>query len=284
MPIGEQTDYSSEWLQRLDKSIATGLELYPAAQLYCGRSFTEAALAAKQANHYIVSAGLGLLESQTKIPAYALTVTGNTPDNLRQQVKKFDLEAWWRTLESSPFSTRTIAKVCADSKLVILALPSNYLDLITSRLLEIKALDRQKIRIVGVPKASMHPALADLAMPIDARLDGPMSSLPGTKTDFAVRSARFMVENTISALPTGNAEEHSGHLEKILKKWLYPAPIKRQRLSDEEIKLAVKTHWQAVDGKSGLMLRHLRRNLELACEQSRFRTLFNEVKLELEGN
>ncbi len=57
------------------------------------------------------------------------------------------------------------------------------------------------------------------------------------------------------------------------------APAKRvgRRATDEEIKAAIAAHYEAVGGQSSQMLRKLRDELGLACEQSRFRNLFKGV-------
>jgi hypothetical protein len=275
---------SKEWLTTLDQSITNGVAQVSADELYCGRSFTEAAKAAIGANHYIVSAGLGLIHSKTKIPAYSLTITGDTSDNISRKVSDFEATKWWRTLERSPFASTTLADVCMRSNIVVLALPSNYLELVKSVLLELTPKNLKKLRIVGVSKSALHPDITEFAMPIDARLDGPDSKLRGTKTDFAVRAARTLMEQTISRFPNDSASDHAGHIESVMKNWAYPAKINRRRLTDEEIVDEIATHWDLVGGKSGEMLRHLRRNLGLACEQGRFRKLFNELKLEKEGH
>ena len=53
----------------------------------------------------------------------------------------------------------------------------------------------------------------------------------------------------------------------------------RKRLSDDEILKVIDAHWDKAKGQSGLMLRVLRDDLNLACEQGRFKHLFHAAKI-----
>ena len=50
------------------------------------------------------------------------------------------------------------------------------------------------------------------------------------------------------------------------------------QLDDDEMKIIIKKLWSRADGQVGRMLRVLRDEEKIACEQGRFATLFREVK------
>jgi hypothetical protein len=51
----------------------------------------------------------------------------------------------------------------------------------------------------------------------------------------------------------------------------------RTRMSDEDLVSIIVSEWEAVGGRSGAMLSRLRRDLNLACEQGRFKALFKRA-------
>ena len=124
--------------------------------------------------------------------------------------------------------------------------------------------------------------LAPNVMPYDDRLDGPNSPVRGTRSDFPQRAARHFVK--ILASMDGNSASH--HVDAVtaeLEHMRPPAKHNRRRLSDEEIRATIQSHWDVVDGQSSTMLRHLRDKLGVACEQSRFAELFRQIKDERRG-
>ena len=79
LPVGPSVDVAVEWGNRL----RTG-ERVPVKDLYVGRGFQSAAKAAValDARLLIVSAGLGLIDSQTPAPPYACTVLVGVSDSV----------------------------------------------------------------------------------------------------------------------------------------------------------------------------------------------------------
>ena len=257
----------------------------PAENLYSGRGTIEAKLAATAANasHWFVSAGLGLVEATEKVPGYDLTVSGNTPNQIQAKIKgsSFNSQAWWGELAKRTRPHRTFARLIENrkAKLVVLALPSNYLRMV---LLDLDNLDtstlKKKVRIIGPPKSAVPPHLQSLWIPYDTRLDGPDSPFPGTRSDFPQRAARHFLESIWSIAPKASAEKHALIVRKALANFSYPIIPKRKQLSDHEILLLIEANWSRAEGKSGRMLRIFRDEEYIACEQSRFKDLFNHVK------
>ena len=55
----------------------------------------------------------------------------------------------------------------------------------------------------------------------------------------------------------------------------------RRRADDDEILQLLRTHWDAYKGQSSRLLRFLRDDALVACEQSRFRALWLQLRAEI---
>jgi hypothetical protein len=142
---------------------------------------------------------------------------------------------------------------------------------------DLLALPTNRLRLFTRTEAEALPAgLRSAVMPYDDRLDA-KDGRPGTIADFAQRAMADFAENILTRSPEGSVEDHASLVLARLKP--LTAPIKRigRKATDEEIKSAISIHYHAVGGQSSQMLQKLRRELGLACEQSRFRDLFKSV-------
>jgi hypothetical protein len=256
----------------------------PATELYCGRGFQEV-LAASSANQlWIISAGLGLISANDQIHSYCLTIVPGAKNSVHSLMDSFHAGDWWDCVTQLPTSQGTIsASVNGHSaSLIVLAISSNYYSLIEPDLLGLAENDREKLRIVGVPRTKVTPKLMPNVMPYSDRLNGPDSPIPGTRSDFPQRATRHFVE-LLSETDGASVVQHADAVTKALEGLREPEIHKRPRLEDHEVKATIRRHWDDVDGRSAHMLRYLRRDLNLACEQSRFAELFRQIKKEREG-
>lgn len=282
VPKGSLKEVAASWISR----VRAANDRTPADTLYCGRSFLEAKAAAAKlsADFYIASAGLGLVRQDTQIPAYNITVAGPTRDNVLHRVTQNSARdgtrAWWRTLSRlSPVGNDLHDVVRNSHGLVLIALPSGYLDMLADDLGKVHARSFARARIFtrAIPK-SFPKKLLSVVMPYDERLDGPDSSMPGTRSDFAARALRHFVDHVVSAMPNGDLEAHRQAVASAMEKLRSRKNVTRVRESDDELIRLIRRSWKAADGKSSRMLRVLRDDLGVACEQSRFVRLFAEAK------
>src|SRR5690606_38494001 len=98
--------------------------------------------------------------------------------------------------------------------------------------------------------------------------------------DFAQRAARHFAETIVRASPGGSIEDHAGMVREALAKWQFPTVFERARLDDDSLLELIRTHWEEAGGKSGRLLRVLRDDLHVACEQGRFAALARRVRQE----
>lgn len=115
-------------------------------------------------------------------------------------------------------------------------------------------------------------------MPYDDRLDSAGPGHSGTQTDFAQRALRHFVTEVLNQREDGDAQAHSSLVLEALSSLAKREIPKRQRLSDYEIGKVIRDNWEQGNGQSTALLRIIRRDLDIACEQSRFRNIYQLVK------
>lgn len=80
--------------------------------------------------------------------------------------------------------------------------------------------------------------------------------------------------------PLASAETHAKIVRETLAPWDRPKAKSGTRASDAELKSLIRDHWDRMEGKSTKVLRLLRDELNVACEQKRFARLATEVREE----
>lgn len=275
LAVGTTERLAEAWIARVRQSQT----LMPANELYSGRPLVEArhAAASLDAELYIVSAGLGLIDNRRRVPAYSLTVAKGDPDSIAAKaLGEFSPGLWWRSLHHALGQTdgTIFGLLSPRNGLAILALPGTYLDLIASELAALPSDLQARVRLVGPPQDSVPSALSVMWMPYDARFDGVGGPNPGTRGDFAQRAARHFAEAVVRAAPQADAATHAGMVARCLEPLVAPPAPRREAGTDAELIDAIRKLLPLSGGRSGKTLTLLRRQAGRACEQGRFRRLF----------
>lgn len=278
---GSYRDVAAAWLRRIEASSAEN----QAKAVYCGRAFSEALAAASylESPMWIVSAGLGLVRANEPIPTYSLTVSLGAPDSILTKIDRDRPRSrdWWTALLAEGAACRSLHGILNETPkmIMLISLSAAYAKMLQNEF-EAMAEDQiDRLRIFGL---SLDRALPErfhrAVMPYDRRLDGVDSPLPGTLTDFSTRAMRHFAQMARTGEIKLNdlSEDRTVVLSK-LSGWTEPFIPKRNPKSDDEIKALIIKYWVDVEGQSGRMLRYLRDDLLVACEQGRFRRLFNQV-------
>ncbi|EQB0418333.1 hypothetical protein ACYAFH_001164 [Pseudomonas aeruginosa] len=271
------TATTATWVQQVKARTVT----LPAESLYTGRSVQDAKWVAQKldARLMFASTGLGLIESEHPCPPYNLTVAAS-PDSIHPWLSEMALHPsdWWDAINSHWLRPSPIAALAGrtDIKHILVALSATYIDLVANDLEQIATSDRYKMRFFtsrpGV--ASLPKQFHQLAMPYDERLES--SHLAGTRADFPQRAMRHFVE--LVARPNNSPNVDYQAVAEAMSALTLPGAIKRRRVSDEEVKTLLKEAWDAHKGSSSRLLRYLRDDALVACEQSRFRSLWLELQ------
>lgn len=276
---GDLKAVAAAWEERLRSADRQVL----ASDLYCGRGFRQAEGAAitERAGFFVVSAGLGFVPATARVPSYSLTVAAGSADNILSRISGAMTAAdWWKALaRTSPYG-QSIAKAVEEHKgPILVALPAGYLGMIAHDLLALPARTRSRLRIFTLTPPEVLPeGLRSSVMPYNSRFDGADTPVAGTRSDFAQRSLAHFVEAVLPKHPRADFEGHADAVEKLLSGFRRQEMPVRLRRTDAEIAQLIRRHWSDVDGQSSRMLRFLRDELGIACEQGRFRGLFLAFK------
>jgi hypothetical protein len=120
--------------------------------------------------------------------------------------------------------------------------------------------------------------LADCIMPYDDRLES-VRNYAGTQSDFAQRALRHFVEE-LEAVSMSLSEAKATVLAALKNQQSRPRPT-GTRVSDEEILRLLTAQWTRHSGGSARLLRYLREEASIACEQKRFSRLWRELAADL---
>jgi hypothetical protein len=253
-----------------------------AQEVYGGRSIADAKEAARlaQAELFIISAGLGLVRGSEQIPAYDLTVTAGE-DSIASVLKREGKQAadWWELLVKKFGPQRSVKTLVQQQPgaLIFLALPSSYLRLIERELEQLKAVDARLRIITSAYGADQLPSnLRSCVLPYDERLNG--SKYAGTRNDFPQRALlHFVRELEGTALTLTEAQDK---VKRAMSRLHEPIQPERVRKTDEELRALLRKHWNQHHGSAGRLLRFLRDDALVSCEQGRFRGLWKELQAE----
>ncbi len=249
-----------------------------AADLYKGRSIVDAAASAMSISGslYVVSAGLGLVSAEDPVPNYDLTVVPGSALAVMLDRQGLNPDDWWTAIsrtQSRPLSTLLVRSTA------FLALPSNYLRLVREDLAFVppSAIGRLRIFTSEAGRSEVPDRLARCVMPYDERLET-VAGFDGTRADFPQRALRHFVD-VLRGHRLSLAEGRRAVEELMTKQRRRTLPT-RTRRSDDEIRALLGSRWDACAGSSTRLLRYLRDDARVSCEQSRFRALWQTVAAE----
>ena len=255
-----------------------------AESLYVGRSISEAKKAAvvAGADLYIASAGFGLVRSDESLPSYNVTVSD--PSNpLSHALSRCGAAPsdWWVALRRTGVAKRSLLELLAANphSLLMLALPSTYLNLLGRELAQVNQQDASRVRIVtaGVALSELPEILRASVLPYDARLES-VPGWSGTQGDFAQRACRHFIE--VLQAHTLSLDDARDLVSRYLGRFLKPERMSRERADDEQIKSEIRSNWVRCGGGSAKLLRYLRDDRGVACEQKRFQGLWRQIRTE----
>jgi len=247
--------------------------------LYKGRSIVDATRAANAINAglRIVSAGLGLVSAEDQVPNYDLTVASGSPlgDLLAEQ--GLGPEAWWSAITADqPFP---LSALVANS-MAYIALPASYLRMVREdlALIPTSACERLRIFTSYAGRSEVPASIASSVMPYDERLET-VPGFDGTRVDFAQRAMRHFVAQLRGH--ELSAEIGSRAVAEFMNAQRRRTLPNRTRASDDEIRRLIRGRWHDYAGSSTRLLRYLRDDAKVSCEQRRFRVLWKNVLREM---
>jgi len=251
--------------------------------LYQGRSFAECRIATRTtaADLYVVSAGLGLVHADDLLPNYSLTISEGT-GSLQKWLfaQGADSSDWWTVLcqnmeTPSPISHMINAQ--GTNSLHLIAMPSSYLEMVAPDLTQVQDDRLETLRIFTsfAGSKTLPRNLQSAVMPYDERLEG-VTNHKGTRSDFPQRALRHFVTHLKGhELSMNKAKEG---VEASMASSVRPTIPLREKVPNERILELIRTHWDRHEGSASKLLRFLRDEAHIACEQSRFSGIWRKVK------
>lgn len=265
------------WQRLASQALPAG----PAKSLYQGRSITDTAVAASHlgASWFVVSAGLGLIRSDQQVPAYECTVAAGSELSCRLKLSGATATHWWNTITAS--QPIRLPRLIRESY-TLLALPGSYLRLIYDDLVRVSAAEAGQLRIFTSTAGSQFVPkhLADCVMPYDDRLES-IRSYAGTQSDFAQRALRHFVE-ALGATPLPLEAARDSVSTALAHRQGRPRSV-GTRMSDDDIRRVLTVQWTRHAGSSTRLLRYLRDEASISCEQKRFGRLWRALAAELQA-
>lgn len=267
--------------RRWNKLVKHTPPLCTARELYKGRSIADAmdAAVALKGRLFVVSAGLGLVAVDDPVPNYDLTVARGSA--LARLLAKHELQPqdWWAAItKERPSALSTLIGDHA----TYLALPASYLRMLRADLesTPLKATEHLRIFTSEAGRMELPDRLLHCIMPYDDRLES-VSGFNGTRADFPQRALRHFLEclrgHKVSQAEGRHAVSRS--LSSLQRRKLPD----RVRVSDDEICALLREQWISCAGSSSRLLRYLRDDAKVSCEQGRFRALWKTLVAEMAG-
>ena len=273
LPRASQGVVTKVWLDRLEGAASSGGAL--ASDLYAGRSFRRSRDIATilGCRFFVVSAGLGLLDASTLVPGYDLTLSATGSGALCGRLTHAPRSSeWWSSLEASPFAS-PLGKICAGRARILVSLTQPYAEMVGPSLAKLPAADRSRLRILGFGlKPCLPRELHQQLITYDDRLN---QVIPGTRLDGASRALAHFA-GLVAACPMTSAEADQGLVESALSTVELVVPASRKRVSDATIaKQIARFVRQGLSATNAL--KRLRSEAQVACEERRFRRLYEEA-------
>lgn len=275
--VASTDQVAQRWVNDLRKHPAT----VTADCFYAGRGYNEAKIAAQHAGARlaVVSAGMGLVWSDASFPAYDVTISGGSNTVADHLASRGEASSdWWRELTRAWGDPHPFARLMQEWPAVdvLVAMPSTYLRMIQSELAALSHAQQQRLRIFSSPAGlvDLPDCLQSQAMPYDERLEG--TALPGTRSDFPQRALRHFVE-VLGAVNLETEDARIAVIDAMSRSKRPEIPV-RDRRTDQQIIESLHANWHVYNGESSKLLRYLRDDALVACEQSRFKDLWHQVK------
>ena len=284
-PVGSRR--ASSWARALVRGTSTT----PAGDLYVGnhwsvaRSIAETAPARGwcQVELWAASAGYGLVGYDEPVRCYSATFAPRHPDSVitldAPGTPAEQARAWWTALRQiprtsgRPTSVADLVTTTPEATLLIFA-SSPYLHAMESDLLAARQRLQEPSRLIIVTNEGYRPGrLAESLVTSSAPMRG---ELGGQLTSLHARVARYLVENIP---PTRfRADEARSLVERLrTRSSIEPLPH-RSTLTDQQVITFIRTELRGTDGLSASRLLRSLRDSGRACEQKRFKRLFDHAR------
>ena len=289
VPRSEPRGVAEVWTKKLSAAEGTKVQ---ATELYAGDHWRVASGLQNSADHHgidsklwVVSAGYGLIPGTASIHPYSATFSSNDPDEVLGRFKNIEpaeaLKQWWKALSRwkgpsprEPRSIKNLVSIDPKSPLLVVSSPK-YLNAIEDDLLAARSvMAKPNLLIIASAGCSKTSPLADNVLNFSGDLQ---HTLGGALMSLNARVARAAIERNQKWPWTVRSFQEA--VDSIpLPHGIDLGPPKRQPTTDEEVKKFVRKAFRSRQEPRHSSLLRDYRDQGYACEQKRFRRLFQEVE------
>ncbi|WP_437277883.1 hypothetical protein WME90_42720 [Sorangium sp. So ce375] len=279
-------DLFGTWWRALEQHTSRAV---PAVDLYGGDHWTVvrdlprvAHDAGLDARLWVASAGYGLVPAEAHLRAYGATFTPGHPDSIAEGSASDEIaRRWWHSLAGRPGPHRTAPRTLADlalasagAKLLVVASP-RYVRAVADDLVQaVSALrDQDDLLIVSGDPGASHETLRRNWIPSVASLQ---TTVGGSRLSLHARIARRILEEAARRGIAATAVRD--RFIDLARAAPPPQQYDRTPLDDEAVRSFVAQNLRSNPAATHTQLLRALRDSGRACEQSRFRQLFLEVK------
>lgn len=236
---------------------------------------------------WVISAGYGLVPAGARLHAYSATFAPGHPDSVSRNVSgAAGRQAWWAELARfkgpDPKAPRSIADLVRQdpSASVLVVASAHYVNAVEPDLVKAAArlVEPERLMIITTPGSMARGPLGPHVIAARARWQ---AILGGARTSLHARLAERILDRAADGL---SVEIVRARLERMLER--SPAVPKdgRQKMTDDDVRAFVRQALTRDPRAAHTKLLRALRDSGRACEQSRFRRLFFEVRTRPHAN
>lgn len=239
-----------------------------AENLYTGRGFKALLSETHDQPLYIVSAGLGLISSNQKVPSYDCTISPGYNSSLGNYIdEKLDLNLWWKEINKSKYSVGNFKNIGQNCDVMLISLTKQYLNMVFD---DLNSTNFKKI-IFSAPSVNLFDADAKVTLsPYTEAFDGPDGLFRGTKYDFAQRCHADFINRIHSQ---GSVDKALNSVSVDMEHWSLPKKNINKKIDDEELLQKINIYKDKFTSMNPMLI-FFRRELRIACEKKRFSHFF----------
>jgi len=261
----------------------------PASELYAGdqwliaKSLPDVARGnGLEANLWVCSAGYGLIPASAMIHPYSATFSASHPDSVRRLDPGAGavISAWWDRLMEwrgpMPGSCRSLAELARThpSRPILMVASPVYLGAMRGDLeAAASALESPDLLTIVSAGSERRGRLAGNILPCDSRLQ---PALGGALMSLNVRVARKLLAEAGQWPP--RCHELAVELERLLDRQPDRTVYRRSTMTDAQVRAFIRDQLKRDYSARPTPLLRLLRDLGRACEQKRFRSIFESVR------
>ena len=277
---------SATWLERLQSNrlpLMLASELYAGDQWQIAKSLPEVAYDnGIDACLWICSAGYGLVPASAMIHPYSATFSASHPDSVRrlEHGNGLAIATWWERLmewrgpvPSACRSLTELARRYPSRPILVVASPVYLGAMRTDLEAAASALESSDLLTIVSAGSERRGPLAKNILPCDSRLQ---PVLGGALMSLNVRVARKLLAD--AGQQPLRCQELAVEFEKLLYRQPDRVTFRRATMTDLQVRTFIQDELKRDNGaRPSPLLRRLR-DLGRACEQKRFRLIFESVR------